>query len=141
MHADDEGGSEPRGGTGDRLLRILLQRPKTALLLLLAPVVLVAWFARDFRVDASSNSIVLENDQVGGSRQGDILVAIIVEIHEKRCMRVLHPIHAGLLRDVAQGAVGLLDEEQIWHSALLTDVDILQAVTVDIAQRNALMAC
>ncbi|MEM9408870.1 MAG: MMPL family transporter [Acidobacteriota bacterium] len=46
----------------DKALVVLLRHPVVATLLLLGPLLFLAWFAQDFRIDASSNSIVLEND-------------------------------------------------------------------------------
>ena len=62
MHAEQTGGSAPGRSRGYPLLHVLLHRPKTALIVLLVPVLVLAWHAQEFRIDASSNSIVLEND-------------------------------------------------------------------------------
>ncbi len=42
---------------------LILQKPRTTLLLLASLIFLFAWHSLNFRLDASSDSPVLENDQ------------------------------------------------------------------------------
>ncbi len=47
----------------DYYYRIILERPKAIGLVVILLLLLAVWFAQDFKLDASSDSLVLENDQ------------------------------------------------------------------------------
>lgn len=47
----------------DYYFRLILQKPRTTILLLLIAVLFFAWHSINFRMDASSDALVLENDQ------------------------------------------------------------------------------
>ena len=47
----------------DYYFHLILHRPRSTLLMLLMLVIFFAWHSSDFRMDASSDSLVLENDQ------------------------------------------------------------------------------
>ena len=48
----------------DYYFRLILHKPRTTLLLLAILVFFFAWHSFNFRMDASSDSLVLENDHV-----------------------------------------------------------------------------
>ena len=87
-----------------------------------------------------SAAVVLHQHPIPTLCERQVLVAVVVEIDKQRGARDLHPIDPSRRRDIAQGAVIVAQEELVWQTSLLADVDIVETVAVRIADRDALQA-
>ena len=69
-----------------------------------------------------------------------ILIAIVVRVGEQHALGVVEPGHPGLFTDVPNRSVRLLDEQEIGQAGAHRDVEVLETVAVEIADRDSLVA-
>ena len=68
-----------------------------------------------------------------------VLIPVIVEVDQQGAAADFHPINASRCGNIAQGSVGALHIQSIRQSALLRDKDIIEPITVDIADGDTLI--
>ena len=69
-----------------------------------------------------------------------ILIAVVVDVGKERLRRVVEDADARLVRDVLERRVAAISVEAIGQSGRLSDVQIVESISVRIADRDALMA-
>lgn len=72
-------------------------------------------------------------------RDDEVLVAVVIEVGEDGGGAVVHPVGFGFGRKVAHGAVGVLQEEFVWKSALLAEVEVFESIAIDVADGEAVV--
>ena len=85
-------------------------------------------------------AVVDEQKQVGRRRHDEVLIAIVIDIGKQRLGRVIEDAHARLVGDVLEGRVAAIPVEAIGQSGRLSDVQIVESVSVRVSDRDALMA-
>jgi hypothetical protein len=85
-------------------------------------------------------AIVEEQQRVGRGRHDEILIAVVVDVDKQRLRRVIEDADARLVRDVLERRVAAIAVEAIGQSGRLSDVQIVESISVRIADRDALMA-
>ncbi len=84
-------------------------------------------------------AVVQEENRFGRRRQHQILVAVVVDVGEERRGGVVQDAEARLVGDVFESRVAAIPVEPIGQSGRLGDVEILEAVAVHVADRDAVM--
>ena len=80
---------------------------------------------------------VARDDEVAIDCEGEILVAVVVEIEEEGSAGILKPVHTPLCSHLPGGAVGLLQEETVGQTGFLTKIQVVEAVPIDVANGQA----
>ena len=82
----------------------------------------------------------MNSSRLGRRRHDEILIAVVVDVGKERLRRVVEDADARLVRDVLEGRVAAVAVQAIGQSGRLSDVQIVEAISVHIADRDALMA-
>ena len=69
----------------------------------------------------------------------EVLVSIVIEIDKDGGSAEVHPIGFAFGGEVGEGAVGILEEEEVGKAALLTEIEVFEAVAIDIAECEAVV--
>ena len=85
-------------------------------------------------------AVVDEQQRVGRGRHDEILIAVVVDVDKERLRRVIEDADARLVRDVLERRVAAISVEAIGQSGRLSDVQIVESISVRISDRDALMA-
>ena len=81
-------------------------------------------------------AVVDEQHGPGAGEEDEVLVAVVVHVGEERLRRALEDRDAGRVGHVGEGAVAVVAEETVGQALGLGDVDVVLAVTVEIAHRQ-----
>ena len=87
-----------------------------------------------------SFAVVDEQQRVGRRRHHQILIAVVVDVDKERLRRVIEDADARCVGDVLERRVAAIAVEAIGQSGRLSDVQIVESISVRIADRDALMA-
>ena len=87
-----------------------------------------------------SLSVVPGDQQIRPRSEDQVLIAIPVEVHDHDARSVVEKVHACLARGVAHRPVGLVVQQAIGHTGLMTDIDVLETVAVEVSDRHAVHA-
>lgn len=87
-----------------------------------------------------SGAVVFENESGVGDGEGEVLVAVVVEVDEEAAAGGVEEVDAGFGGGFAGGAVGLLEEEFIGNGGGLAEVEVIEAVAIDVANGEAVVA-
>ncbi len=80
---------------------------------------------------------VVEEEQGPGAREQDqVLVAVVVHVREERMRGAVEDGEARGLGRVLEGAVALVAEEPVGQALGLGDVEVVQAIPIEIAHRH-----
>lgn len=69
----------------------------------------------------------------------EVLVAVIIEVEEEGGGAEVHPVGFRFGGEVGESAVGVLEEEEIWKAALLAEVEVFEAIAIDIAEGESVI--
>ncbi len=87
-----------------------------------------------------SAALVQEQHRAGGAHDNQILPPIVVDVDKERAGRVFEDAYAGSFGDVLECAVAAIAIETVRKSSGLADVEIVESVAVDVANRNAVVS-
>ena len=85
-------------------------------------------------------AVVDEQQRVGRGRHDEILIAVVIDVGKERLRRVIEDADARLFRDVLERRIAAIPVEAIGQSGRLSDVQIVESISVRISDRDALMA-
>lgn len=69
----------------------------------------------------------------------EVLVAVVVEIDKDCGGTEVHPVSFAFCREVSEGAVGILEEKEIGKAPLLAEVEVFEAISIDVAECEAVV--
>ena len=78
-----------------------------------------------------------QESRAGGHRQ--ILVTIIIKINQQRAGGIVKKINPGRSRNIGQGAIRFVAEEEIRQAARLTQIEILEAIPIHVPDGQAVI--
>ena len=84
-------------------------------------------------------AVVDEEQQASRRRDDQVLIAVVVDVGEERLCRVVENGDARVGRDVLEGGVAAIAVQTVGQSGRLRDVQIVEAISVGIADRDAVM--
>ncbi len=85
-------------------------------------------------------ALVQEEQRTAGANHEKILQSLVLEIREEGAGCVIQHVHSGLLRHILEGSVAALAIEAVGKPRGLADVEIIEAVVVDVSRRQAVVA-
>ena len=85
-------------------------------------------------------AVVLHEEHEADRRDDEVLVSVVVQIHEQRRARILQPVHARFVGRLFHRAVGLVHVKLIGQPAVVADVKIVQSVAIGIANGEPVVA-
>ena len=75
-----------------------------------------------------------------GPNDDQVLTAVVVEVGKQRAGSIFENAESRRFRDVLEGAVAAIAIETVRQAGGLADVEIVETVAVDVADRNAIVA-
>ncbi len=87
-----------------------------------------------------SVAVVQEEQRAVGADYDEVLAAVIVNVDEEGAGGVFDYAYAAGLRDVFEGAVAAIAVEAVGQASGLADVEIVEAVIVDVADGDAVVS-
>ena len=85
-------------------------------------------------------ALIQEQQRTVGAYDDQILPAVVVEVGENRAGRIFEQSDSGRLGDVLERSVAAIAIEPVGKAGGLADVEIVEAVAIDVADRNAVVA-
>ena len=82
---------------------------------------------------------VLEDDEGDQGEQGQVLVTVVVEVHQERTAGGVQAIDARFVCSFADTPVGLAKIEQIGQAFRLANVDVFGAISIHVPDGEAVM--
>ena len=87
-----------------------------------------------------SRTVILIEEDVTTCGECQILVAVIVPIDQECAVRRFDKVESGFGGDVFGGAICLLDKQSVRQATCFTDVNIISAIAIDIADGETVVA-
>ncbi len=84
-----------------------------------------------------AGAVVGSEGHAAVERHREILVAVVVEVEQEGAARVLEPVHPGGPADFLDPAVRALEEEAVGQAGFLAEVEVVERIAVDVADREA----
>ena len=85
-------------------------------------------------------AVVQEQERLLPGRHDQVLVAVVVDVDEERHRSRVQDADTGGLGDVGEGAVAPVPEEPVGQAGRLADVEVVEAIAVDVGGGDAVVA-
>ena len=93
------------------------------------------------RLSAKVPSPLIQKEQrTAAANHKKILPPLVLKVGEQSARGVVEHADSGLFRYVFKGSVAAVAVEPIWQSGRLADIEIVEAVIVEVARRHAIVA-